>query len=200
MPAYGCEGTYTRVPITCNLPTKYMEECISQIHLTTIVILNSGPIFFPSLMQPEIRFCARWCLPDFTHTISKDRSATRRGVVLWEPWSNHQSALPVPAALMHSGRNPEIQAPSHSTSVGDARLPEQLRNSTLGYMPTPETLLVHVKGHHYICTYGGWDWKNWKGQSLTCIGHLMPVKLSGNCNLTTWPAKFCGHDRFGCVS
>ena len=69
-----------------------------------------------------------------------------------------------------------MQASSHSTSVGDARLPELLISKSgcnPTYVHTHKTLLVCVQGHHYICTVhtGEWDGNNRKGRFLTCISH-----------------------------
>lgn len=47
-----CENVPHQIPLTCS-------RC------DTIVIPNSGPTFFPSLMQPEIRFCALWMFTGF---------------------------------------------------------------------------------------------------------------------------------------
>lgn len=51
---------------------------------------------------------------------------------------------------MHSGRNPEMQASSHSTSVGDARLPEQLRTPNLAAI-----LHMHILTKLFLCVSKG---------------------------------------------
>lgn len=72
----------------CNLPINiHVRMYLSN---TSRYVVHAIPSFLIQVLFSSLLSCSQksdsargGCLPDFTHTISKDRSATRRGVVFW---------------------------------------------------------------------------------------------------------------------
>lgn len=168
-------GTDSKVSIPCNLPRKSTSKnCTSPRHPDIVVIRchlyysEFRSYFLPFSCSQKSDPARRGCLPDFTHTTSKDKSATRRGVVFWGSWSNHQAASPPPTALREGilKCKPQVKP----TSVGEARLPEQRRT------PNPATI-IQILTKLFLCEM----YIRGKERSVSYLHQpLMLVRLSGN--------------------